>query len=212
MDHASRRLIHLNATAFVNARLEQALAVVAEPPPAATKTERIELAQKVSVDDAVAVVLGSISKALDRERNGGAEWSGSGGSSRDARGAATHARCALGFPKNHSRRPSRLDEAPQLVAHRLPHLFEPGAATPINRPNRARFWIDEGLSGYAFTDLPITFMWDGWRHWRKVARPMRIGFLEISQPAHQVRLNCLQKVGVKGARSSNDNTNWPRNC
>lgn len=23
-----------------------------------------------------------------------------------------------------------------------------------------RFWIDEGLSGYAFTDLPITFMWD----------------------------------------------------
>jgi monoamine oxidase len=26
---------------------------------------------------------------------------------------------------------------------------------------RRRFWIDEGLSGYAFTDLPITFMWDG---------------------------------------------------
>ncbi len=25
---------------------------------------------------------------------------------------------------------------------------------------RRRFWIDEGLSGYAFTDLPITFMWD----------------------------------------------------
>jgi triphosphatase len=30
--------------------------VVAEPPPAATKAERIELAKKVSVDDAVAVV------------------------------------------------------------------------------------------------------------------------------------------------------------
>jgi monoamine oxidase len=26
---------------------------------------------------------------------------------------------------------------------------------------RRRFWIDEGMSGYAFTDLPITFMWDG---------------------------------------------------
>jgi monoamine oxidase len=26
---------------------------------------------------------------------------------------------------------------------------------------RRRFWINEGLSGYAFTDLPITFMWDG---------------------------------------------------
>jgi len=26
---------------------------------------------------------------------------------------------------------------------------------------RRRFWIDEGLSGYAFTDLPIKFMWDG---------------------------------------------------
>lgn len=26
---------------------------------------------------------------------------------------------------------------------------------------RRRFWIDEGLSGYAFTDLPMTFMWDG---------------------------------------------------
>jgi len=25
---------------------------------------------------------------------------------------------------------------------------------------RRRFWIDDGLSGYAFTDLPITFIWD----------------------------------------------------
>ena len=25
---------------------------------------------------------------------------------------------------------------------------------------RRRFWADEGLSGYAFTDLPIAFMWD----------------------------------------------------
>lgn len=31
---------------------------------------------------------------------------------------------------------------------------------------RRRFWIDEGLSGYAFTDLPISFLWDasGRRH------------------------------------------------
>jgi monoamine oxidase len=26
---------------------------------------------------------------------------------------------------------------------------------------RRRFWIDEGLSGFAFTDLPVTFLWDG---------------------------------------------------
>jgi monoamine oxidase len=26
---------------------------------------------------------------------------------------------------------------------------------------RRRFWIDEGLSGYAFTDLPTSFFWDG---------------------------------------------------
>jgi monoamine oxidase len=26
---------------------------------------------------------------------------------------------------------------------------------------RRQFWIDEGLSGYAFTDLPISFLWDG---------------------------------------------------
>lgn len=25
---------------------------------------------------------------------------------------------------------------------------------------RRKFWIDEGLSGYAFTDLPISFLWD----------------------------------------------------
>lgn len=31
---------------------------------------------------------------------------------------------------------------------------------------RRKFWIDEGLSGYAFTDLPISFLWDasGPRH------------------------------------------------
>lgn len=26
---------------------------------------------------------------------------------------------------------------------------------------RRRFWVDEGLSGSAFTDLPVTFLWDG---------------------------------------------------
>jgi monoamine oxidase len=26
---------------------------------------------------------------------------------------------------------------------------------------RRRFWIDQGLSGFAFTDLPVTFLWDG---------------------------------------------------
>jgi triphosphatase len=40
----------------MNARLGQALGVVAEAPPAATKAERIERAKKVPVDDAVAVV------------------------------------------------------------------------------------------------------------------------------------------------------------
>ena len=40
----------------MNARLGQALAVVAKPPPAAMKAERIELAKNASVDDAVAIV------------------------------------------------------------------------------------------------------------------------------------------------------------
>lgn len=33
---------------------------------------------------------------------------------------------------------------------------------------RRRFWIDEGLSGYAFTDLPITFLWDAAQRTRDV--------------------------------------------
>ena len=52
---------------------------------------------------------------------------------------------------------------PMLSAEKRSAIHEPGYAS-VSRAFvqcRRRFWIDEGLSGYAFTDLPITFMWDG---------------------------------------------------
>jgi monoamine oxidase len=52
---------------------------------------------------------------------------------------------------------------PMLSAEKRIAIHELGYAS-VSRAFvqcRRRFWIDEGLSGYAFTDLPITFMWDG---------------------------------------------------
>jgi monoamine oxidase len=52
---------------------------------------------------------------------------------------------------------------PMLSAQKRDSIHDLGYAS-VSRAFiqcRRRFWIDEGLSGYAFTDLPITFMWDG---------------------------------------------------
>jgi monoamine oxidase len=51
---------------------------------------------------------------------------------------------------------------PMLSAQKRDSIHDLGYAS-VSRAFiqcRRRFWIDEGLSGYAFSDLPITFMWD----------------------------------------------------
>jgi len=52
---------------------------------------------------------------------------------------------------------------PMLTAEKRSAIHDVGYAS-VSRAFiqcRRRFWIDEGLSGYAFADLPITFIWDG---------------------------------------------------
>lgn len=49
-----------------------------------------------------------------------------------------------------------LSEAKRSSIHELGYASVSRAFVQCRR----RFWIDQGLSGYAFTDLPITFMWD----------------------------------------------------
>jgi monoamine oxidase len=44
----------------------------------------------------------------------------------------------------------------QLAIEQLPYL----SASKIFLQSRSRFWVDEGLSGFATTDLPVSQVWD----------------------------------------------------
>lgn len=60
-------------------------------------------------------------------------------------------------------RVSSIKFTPALSAQKRSAIRQVGYASTARAfiQCRRRFWIDEGLSGFAFTDLPVTFLWDG---------------------------------------------------
>jgi monoamine oxidase len=71
--------------------------------------------------------------------------------------AADHVVCAVPFPvqKNIEVAPS-FSVAKQTAIDQLPYL----SGSKIFLQARRRFWLDEGRSGFATTDLPISQVWD----------------------------------------------------